>query len=117
LIRTSYFRVVSGDMPVLAPSPQVTPAVACAPDPLGSGSPELVLVVDDSQPVAAQKGPGDPTLVEVSFGQRIEVRAIGDVCARGWTIEVADGLGNAFLQSRIRTPWTTPSSPPRTAGH
>ena len=106
--RVAFFRVVAGDSLILAPSPQVTPAVACAPDPLGSGSPDLVLVVDDGPPVAAHEGPGDPTLVEVSFGQRIEVRATGDVCARGWSIDVADGLGNAFLQESYPNPVDNP---------
>ncbi|TAJ99729.1 MAG: hypothetical protein EPO36_11790 [Chloroflexota bacterium] len=106
--RTAYFRVVASDAPVLAPSPQVTPAVACGPDPLGSGSPELVLVVDDGAPVAAQAGPDDPIPVEVAFGQVIEVRAIGNVCARGWSIEVSDGLGNAFLQESYPNPVDNP---------
>jgi hypothetical protein len=107
LIRTAYFRVVSGDMPVLAPSPQVTPAVACAPDPLGSGSPDLVLVVDDGPPVPQQNlKTAQP--VDVGLGQRIEVRALGDVCARGWSIEVADGLGNAFLQESYPNPVDNP---------
>ncbi|MEW5992434.1 MAG: hypothetical protein AB1736_13975 [Chloroflexota bacterium] len=106
--RIAFFRVVSGDVPVLAPSPQVTPAVACGPDPLGSGPPGLVLVIDDGPPILAQDGGGAGGPVAVRLGQAIEVWAVGDVCARGWSLEVADGVGNAFLQESYPNPVDNP---------
>lgn len=105
--RVAFFRVVAGDSLDLAPSPQVTPAVACGPDPIGAGSPELVLVVDDGPPISSRDG-GGANPVEIRLGQRIEVRVVGDVCARGWSIDVADGLGNAFLQESYPNPVDNP---------
>ena len=105
--RVAFFRVVSGDSLVLAPSPQVTPAVACGLDPIGTGSPELVLIVDDGTPVPSQSGP-TTTPIEMRLGQTIEVRVVGDVCARGWSIEIADGIGNAFLQESYPNPVDNP---------
>jgi len=106
--REAFFRVVASDSPILAPSPEVTPAVACGPDPIGSGSPDLVLVIDNGTPIPSQEDPEASTPIEVGLGQAIEVRSAGDICARGWSIEVADGLGNAFLQESYPNPVDNP---------
>jgi hypothetical protein len=95
--RVAFFRVVSSDVPVLAPSPEVTPAVACGADPVGAASPDLGLAIDDGRPIPADRT-STAKPIEVDFGQSIEVRSIGDVCARTWSIELADVIGNVFLQ-------------------
>ena len=106
--REAFFRVVSGDTVVLAPSPQVTPAVACGTDPVGGPDPGLVLVVDDGPAIPQQVELDQAEPIAVNLGQAIEVRSTGDVCARGWSLEVVDGLGNAFLQESYPNPVDSP---------
>jgi hypothetical protein len=101
-------RVVSGSVKELAPSPQVTPAVACSNGFAADEPPALVLVVDDGPPIPAggRFAEADPIVVRLS--QRLEVRTKGDACANGWTIEVRDVVGNSFLQESYPNPVDNP---------
>jgi hypothetical protein len=103
-----FFRVVSGSVTELAPSPQVTPAVACGVGIASGAVPALVLVVDDGSAVAAPPDLDGVEPVTVRLGQTVEVRTEGDVCAQGWTLEVRDDAGNSFLQESYPNPVDNP---------
>jgi hypothetical protein len=106
--RVAYFRVVSGSVTELAPSPQVTPAVACGAGAGAGALPALVLVVDDGPALPMPVRPAEADPIPIRLGQTVEIRTEGDACAQGWTVEVRDDVGNSFLQESYPNPVDNP---------
>ena len=106
--REAFFRVVSGSVTELAPSPQVTPAVACGNRLGATELPALVLVVDDGPPITVPANLDESEPIPVRLGQALEIRTEGETCANGWTVEVRDTVGNSFLQESYPNPVDNP---------
>ena len=82
-----FFRVISGAGGGPLPFPESPPAVPCVPLAAGAPGPELALYGADVEAVAGiPPGTGTPSLESAELGATIEIRSVGDVCARAWQI-------------------------------
>ena len=83
-----FFRVVSGRAGAPMPTPETSPAVPCAALPASAAVPDLVLLGAQEGPtIGIPPGTGQPAVLYAEAGASIEIRDVGDACARSWSIQ------------------------------
>jgi len=83
-----FFRVLAGRGAGPLPTPLIPPAVPCAPLPASAAPPDLVLAgTTDGEILGIAPGTGSPTVVQATIGDPVEIRDVGDACARSWSIQ------------------------------
>lgn len=81
-----FFRVINSNFPGPVPTPQNSPAAACAPAPADGSPPAILLTGAGPEPVQGTPGSAESPVTPVQLGDLVELRVSGDVCAIGWLV-------------------------------
>ncbi|MBI3746286.1 MAG: hypothetical protein HY264_07135 [Chloroflexi bacterium] len=87
-----FFRINAGSGPGPLATPETPPAMPCAPLPASAAPPELILAgTRQGEIPGLPPEAGSPTMVEATFEDQLEIRTVGDACARSWVIQADIG--------------------------